>query len=61
VEGDDLGKSGQAKEIFYYPRLLAAVQAAAAWDKVDITTGVARFTLPLRTTATQIRMAGNIF
>jgi len=30
VGGDDLEKSGKATEIFYYPRRLAAVQAAAA-------------------------------
>jgi hypothetical protein len=34
VVGDDLGKSGQATEIFYYPRRLAAVQAAAAAGSV---------------------------
>ena len=34
VGGDDLGKSGQATEIFYYPRRLAAVQAAAAAGSV---------------------------
>ena len=34
VGGDDLRKSGQATEIFYYPRRLAAVQAAAAAGSV---------------------------
>ena len=34
VEGDDLENSGEATEIFYYPRRLAVVQVAATAGSV---------------------------